>query len=94
MVHCLGESRQGLGLGRQSLFYKLVSCTTQQNLVKLKNYFSCQASQIFADARFNDAAPLMINQALSRKQATLSELCYVVYEIEKDGAEMLVRKIG
>jgi hypothetical protein len=41
-----------------------------------------------------DAAPLMINQALSRKQATLSELCYVVYEIEKDGAEMLVRKIG
>ncbi len=41
-----------------------------------------------------DAAPLMINQALSRKQATLSELYYVVYEIEKDGAEMLVRKIG
>ena len=41
-----------------------------------------------------DAAPLMINQALSRKQATLSELCYVVYKIEKDGAEMLVRKIG
>ena len=41
-----------------------------------------------------DAAPLMINQALSRKQATLSELCYVVYEIEKDGGEMLVRKIG
>jgi hypothetical protein len=29
-----------------------------------------------------------------QKQATLSELCYVVYEIEKDGAKMLVRKIG
>ena len=27
-LHCLGESRQGLGLGRQSLLYKLVSCTT------------------------------------------------------------------
>jgi hypothetical protein len=41
-----------------------------------------------------DAAPLMINQALSRKQTKLSELCYVVYEIKKDGAEMLIRKIG
>ena len=36
----------------------------------------------------------MINQALSRKQTKLSELCYVVYEIEKGGAEMLIRKTG
>jgi hypothetical protein len=36
------------------LYNKLV---TQQNLVKLKNYFSCQAGEIAADARFNAATP-------------------------------------